>query len=77
MEIMDYNRYLSSFPKNTMFDATTIKDKDKNLIFLNQESLGVLYEFINGNYVRTEDMEFNPTKTYFINVRGTMTEVVD
>lgn len=72
VEIMDWNRYLSSFPADTMIDAmgyTTDKDtKEKIYTWAKDENLGILYELIDGKYVLTKDATVDLTKTYYVDI---------
>ena len=70
VEIMDWNRELSSFPANTMVNAmryTTDPDtKEKVYTWAKDENLDILYELINGEYVLTKDTTVDLTKTYYV-----------
>lgn len=72
VEIMDWNRYLSSFPTNTMINAmgyTTDEDTNEKIYtWAKDENLGILYELVDGEYVLTADPSVNLNKTYYIDV---------
>ena len=81
VEIMDWNRYLSSFPQNTMFQADkfTVTEKDKttgvettSYVFLKDENLGengILFELVNGEYVHSLDETLaEDTSKYYVDI---------
>ena len=79
VEIMDWNRYLSSFPTDTMFSTIyTYMDGDVEKQGLRFEDLlidsnlgedGIIYEKDNrGNYYHSSDTTVDKTKTYYIDV---------
>lgn len=70
VEIMDWNRELSSFPTNTIVNAmkyTTNPDtNEKEYAWAKDENLDILYELIDGEYVLTKDTTVDLTKTYYV-----------
>lgn len=68
VEIMDWNRDLSSFPMDTMVDASRKTEKGE-YIWLKKENLGFIYEKnADGSYFLTEDTEINYEKRYYVDV---------
>lgn len=76
VEIMDWNRYLSSFPSDTMV-STLYTDEDGNqtlrfehlLIDENLGEDGILYEKdAQGEYHHSTDTTVDKTKTYYIDI---------
>lgn len=49
-----------------------VYDKIKEYIYAKDENLGILYEFIDGEYKKSADSKINSEKTYYINNNGTM-----
>lgn len=81
VEIMDWNRYLSSFPHDTMFQADkfTVTEKDEatgvettSYIFLKAENLGengILFEKTDADYVHSLDTEIaEDTSKYYVDI---------
>lgn len=72
VEIMDWNRHLSSFPTDTMIEAmgyTTDEDTgEKIYTWAKNENLGILYELVGGRYVLTSDSSVDLNKTYYIDI---------
>ena len=72
VEIMDVGLPLSDFPVNTMINAmgytTDEKTSEKNYIWAKPENLDILYELVDGEYVKTEDTEINLDKTYYVDI---------
>ena len=70
VEIMDWNRELSSFPSNTIVNAmkyTTDPDTNEKIYaWAKDENLDILYELIDGEYVLTKDTTVDLTKTYYV-----------
>ena len=75
VEIMDWNRYLSSFPENTKL-PTRYMDGNKEVLrfeeFLIDKNLGadgILYEKDGqGNYVHSMDESIDMSKTYYVDI---------
>ena len=77
VEIVDWNRDLSEFPKDTMMDASKyIKEKKKpedptEYIFLKDSNLGadgILFEKVGDTYVHSLDSTINMEKTYYVDI---------
>ena len=76
VEIMDWNRYLSSFPADTMVSTLYTDDDGKQVLrfedFLVDDNLGadgILYEKDNqSNYYHSTDTTVDKTKTYYIDI---------
>ena len=77
VEIMDWNLYLSSFPKDTMTSANAIYKEDsitheKIYTFLKDSNLGangILFEKqADGNYVHSLDTTIDTSKTYYVDI---------
>lgn len=80
VEIMDWNRYLSSFPTNTMVLANqfTKTEKDEagtettSYVFLKDENLGengILFELVDGEYVHSLDEAIaENTSKYYVDI---------
>ena len=72
VEIMDVELPLSDFPVDTMYNAMgyTVDEKTEEKIYTwaKNENLGILYEFINGEYVLTQDTEVDLNKTYYVDI---------
>lgn len=77
VEIVDWNRDLSTFPKDTMMDASKyVKEKKvetdpTEYIFLKDSNLGadgILFEKIDGEYVHSLDETINMEKTYYVDI---------
>ena len=73
VEIVDWNRDLSSFPAETRVKAAKYKDKNKNYIFLTNKYLAdkALFEKVGGTYVEAaKDEEFIASLYYFEFING-------
>lgn len=72
VEIMDVGLPLSDFPVDTMINAmgytTDEKTLEKTYTWAKQENLDILYELVDGEYVKTEDTEINLDKTYYVDI---------
>ena len=72
VEIMDWNRHLSSFPVNTMMNAmgytTDEATQEKIYTWAKDENLGILYELIDGQYQLTKDTTVNLNKVYYVDI---------
>ena len=72
VEIMDWNRFLSSFPQNTIVNAmgyvTDTNTNEKIYTWAKDENLGILYELIDGEYVLTKDTTIDFNKTYYVDI---------
>lgn len=72
VEIMDWNRFLSSFPSDTMINAMgfTINPdtQEKEYTWAIDDNLDILYELIEGEYVLTSDTTVNLNKTYYVDI---------
>lgn len=76
VEIMDWNRYLSSFPTDTMLPTLYTDDDDTQVLrfedFLVDKNLGedgILFEKdAQGNYYHSTDTTVDKTKTYYIDI---------
>lgn len=75
VEIIDWNRYLSSFPADTKFPTRYIDNGEEVLRFedlLIDENLGengVIYEKDSqGNYIHSKDTTVDKLKTYYIDI---------
>lgn len=76
VEIMDWNRYLSSFPADTMIptiyideDGTQVLRFEDFLVDTNLGEDGIIYEKDSqGNYYHSTDTTVNKAKTYYIDI---------
>ena len=77
VEIVDWNRDLSAFPKDTMMDASKYTEEKEVetdptvYIFLKDENLGadgILFEKVNGQYVHSMDTTIDMSKTYYVDI---------
>lgn len=76
VEIMDWNRYLSAFPTDTMVSTLYTDDDGAQVLrfedFLIDSNLGedgIIYEKDNqGNYYHSTDTTIDKTKTYYIDI---------
>ena len=73
VEIMDWNLYLSTFPKDTKVIANSITDKKTgNYVFLKDSNLGengILFEKdTSGNYIHSLDTTIDYSKTYYVDI---------
>ena len=72
VEIMDWNRFLSSFPSDTMINAMgfTIDPNTQEKIYTwaTDDNLGILYELIDGEYVLTKDTTVDLNKVYYVDI---------
>ena len=72
VEIMDWNRYLSSFPADTMINAMSFsvdpETEEKIYVWAKDENLDILYELIDGEYVLTSDSTVNYNKVYYVDI---------
>lgn len=70
VEIMDWNRDLSSFPTNTIINAMGYKTDnntgEKIYTWATDDNLDILYELVDGEYVLTKDTSVDYTKTYYV-----------
>lgn len=81
VEIMDVELPLSDFPRDTMITAMgyTTNEETSEIIYTwaKPENLGILYELINGQYIKTPDTKINLSKTYYVNIDGVMTDAME
>ena len=72
VEIMDWNRHLSTFPANTMMNAmgytTDEATQEKIYTWAKDENLDILYELIDGQYQLTKDTTVNLNKIYYVDI---------
>jgi hypothetical protein len=72
VEIMDWNRFLSSFPSDTMINAMgfTIDPNTQEKIYTwaTDDNLDILYELIDGEYVLTKDTTVDLSKIYYVDI---------
>ncbi len=72
VEIMDWNRYLSSFPVDTMINAMSFNINEttgeKEYVWATDDNLDILYELIDGEYVLTTDSTVDYNKIYYVDI---------
>lgn len=72
VEIMDVGLPLSDFPTDTMINAmnysTDEKTGERIYQWAKNENLDILYELVDGQYVKTSDTEVNLEKTYYVDI---------
>lgn len=72
VEIMDVGLPLSDFPTDTMINAMgyTVDEKtgERNYQWAKNDNLDILYELIDGEYIKTTDQEVDLSKTYYVDI---------
>lgn len=72
VEIMDVGLPLSDFPEDTMINAmaNTVNETTGERVYkwAKNENLDILYELVEGKYVKTSDTSVDLTKTYYVDI---------